>query len=192
MDMNESVAQIIWAVVGLAIGAVTTWVLAKARQRDALAAAAATAAQAATALQMELSIARERASRVPDLERELAATVQTLNGANERKAALESEILRLPEMESRHAQAADALAQAAGAAVELRESTSRLTAELAAERENLAALRSRFEETQARLEAQRTEANSLAVESRSCGIPWKANGTSRRRSSPSSSMPSKH
>jgi DNA recombination protein RmuC len=164
MDMNESVAQIIWAVVGLAIGAVITWVLAKARQRDALAAAAATAVQAATALQMELSIARERASRVPDLERELAATVQTLNGANERKAALESEILRLPEMESRHAQAADALAQAAGAAVELRESTSRLTAELAAERENLTALRSRFEETQARLEAQRTEANSLAVE----------------------------
>jgi hypothetical protein len=93
MDMSESVAQIIWAVVGLAIGAVITWVLANARQRDALAAAAATAALAATALQMELPIARERASRVPDLERELAATVQTLKGANERKAALESEIM---------------------------------------------------------------------------------------------------
>ena len=83
-----------------------------------------------------------------------------MNSANERKAALESEILRLPELESRHAPPS----QAAGAAVELRESTSRLTAELAAERENLAALRSRFEETQSRLETQRTEANSLAVE----------------------------
>jgi DNA recombination protein RmuC len=77
---------------------------------------------------------------------------------------LESEILRLPALESRHAQAADALAQAAGAAVELRESNSRLTAELAGERENRAALRSRFEESQLRLETQRTEANSLAVE----------------------------
>jgi DNA recombination protein RmuC len=164
MLMNEPVTPIILAVVALVIGAAISWVVASARARSATAAATTSALQASTALQIELSSARERASRVQELERELGAAIQTLNSANERKATLESEILRLPEMESRHAQAADALARAAGAAVELRESSSRLTAELAAERENLAALRSRFEETQARLEAQRTEANSLAVE----------------------------
>ena len=155
--MNEPLSPIIFAGVALMIGAAISWVVASARARAASAAAAGFALEASTALQIELSSAREKASRVPELERELASTIQTLNSANERKAALESEILRLPELESRHA-------QAAGAAVELRESTSRLTAELAAERENLAGLRSRFEETQSRLEAQRTEANSLAVE----------------------------
>jgi DNA recombination protein RmuC len=164
MLMNEPLSSVILAVVALMIGAAVSWVLANARARASSAAAAGVALQASTALQIELSSARVKASRVPELERELAATIQTLNSANERKAALESEILRLPEMESRHAHAADALAQAASVAVELRESTSRLTAELAAERENLAALQSRFEETQSRLETQRTEANSLAVE----------------------------
>jgi len=87
-----------------------------------------------------------------------------LNSTNERKAALESEVLRVPELESRHGQVADALARAAGAAVELRESNSRLSAELTAEQENLSALRSRFEETQTRLETQQRQANSLVVQ----------------------------
>jgi DNA recombination protein RmuC len=164
MLMNEPLTPIILAVVALLIGAAISWVVASARARSASAAATTSALQASTALQIELSSARAKASRVPELERELAATIQTLNGANERKAALESEVLRLPELESRHGQAADALAQAAGAAVELRESNSRLSAELAAEQENLSALRSRFEETQTRLETQQRQANSLAVQ----------------------------
>jgi DNA recombination protein RmuC len=162
--MSESLSPIILAIVALMIGAAVSWIVASARARAATATATASALQASTALQIELSSAREKASRVLELERELAAAIQTLNAANERRAALESEILRLPDLERRLARTADALAQAAGAAVELRESSSRLTAELAGERENLAALRSRFEETQARLDAQRTEANSLAVE----------------------------
>src|SRR5271167_756730 len=162
--MNEPGPQITWLLLALAAGAAISWVIARARQREALATAAADALKTSAALQVELSATRERASRVSELERELAATAQTLGSANERKAALESEILRLPEMESRQTQATDALAQAARGAVELRESMSRLTAELAAERENLAALRSRLEQTQARLEAQTITANSLAVE----------------------------
>jgi len=162
--MNEPGPQITWQLLALAAGAAISWVIARARQREALATAAADALKTSAALQVELSATRERASRVSELERELAATAQTLGSANERKAALESEILRLPEMESRQTQATDALAQAARGAVELRESMSRLTAELAAERENLAALRSRLEQTQARLEAQTITANSLAVE----------------------------
>jgi DNA recombination protein RmuC len=159
--MNESV---LWTVVGLAIGAVTTWALARARQREALAAAAATAAQAATALQVELSAARERASRVPDLERELAVAVQTLNSANERKAALESEILRLPELETRRALTAEALEQVTASAADLRELSGRQAAELSAERENLTSLRSRMEDIQTRLEAKSAETGALSVE----------------------------
>jgi DNA recombination protein RmuC len=162
--MNVSLPQILWAVLGLVAGAALSWVLAKARQREALAAATANALQASTALQIELSSACERASRVPGLERELAATVLSLNGANERKAALESEISRLPEMEARHARATDALAQAADAAVDLRESNSRLNAELAAERDNLGLLRSRLEEAQSRFEAKSAEASARSVE----------------------------
>ena len=162
--MHESLSSIILAVVALMIGAAIGWLVAGARARATSAAAAASALQASTGLQIELASAREKASRVLELERELAATIHTLNGANERRATLESEVLRLPEMERRHAQATDALAQAAGAAAELRESSSRLTAELAAERENLVACRLRYEETQSRLETQRMEANSLAVE----------------------------
>jgi DNA recombination protein RmuC len=162
--MNVSLPQILWAVLGLVTGAALSWVLAKSRQREALAAAAATALQASTALQIELSSACERASRVPGLERELAATVLSLNGANERKATLESEISRLPELETRFGRTTDALAQAAGTAVDLLESNRRLNAELVAERHNLAVLQSRLEEVQSRFEAKSVEAGALSVE----------------------------
>jgi DNA recombination protein RmuC len=157
-------SPVLWIMLGLIVGAGVSWLLAQARQRELLAAAASEASKASTALQVELSATKERASRAADLERELAAALQSLNSANERKAALESEVLRLPELESRHGQTADALAQAAGAAVVLRESNSRLSAELAAEQENLSALRLQFEEAQTRLETQQRQANSLAVQ----------------------------
>jgi len=121
-------------------------------------------AQASTVLQMELSTVRERASRVPDLEREINAAMQTLNSANERKAALESEILRLPELENRRAQTAEALEVAARTAADLRELSGRQAAELSAERENLASFRSRFEEIHTRFESKSAEAGALAVE----------------------------
>jgi DNA recombination protein RmuC len=157
--MNEPASQIIWAVLGLVIGAAISWVFARAREQQAVAAASAAAAQASTGLQIELSSARERASRVPDLESQLAANAQALNVANERKAALESEILRLPELERRRAQATEALEQAARTSADFRDLSSRLSAELAAERDNLASLRSRSEETNLRFEAKTAEAS---------------------------------
>jgi DNA recombination protein RmuC len=162
--MNALTSPFIYALLGVVAGAIVSWILVRSQRREALAAAAQDALRASTAFQVELSAARERASRVPELERELGLATQSLNAANERKAALESAALRLPELEARHEQAITALAQAASAAVDLRESNSRITAELSAERDNLAALRTRFEETQSRLEVQRTTANSLAVE----------------------------
>jgi DNA recombination protein RmuC len=73
--MNEPVSQIIWATLGLAIGAFISWRLTRASQREAMAAAAAAALRATTALQIELSSARERASRLPELERNLERKV---------------------------------------------------------------------------------------------------------------------
>jgi DNA recombination protein RmuC len=101
---------------------------------------------------------------VPELERKLAATQQALSNAIERKAALESDLSRLPELEARRAQAAAALEEASRAGSDLRASESRLTAELAAERDNLASLRGQWDELRARFNGKGTEANALSVE----------------------------
>ena len=79
-------------------------------------------------------------------------------------SSLRERASRIPDLELRHQQAIDALAESAGAAVTLREASSRLTAELAGERDKHAALRLRVEETEARLEAERTQARTLGVE----------------------------
>jgi DNA recombination protein RmuC len=162
--MNQPVFPILWALGGLIIGALISWVLAKSRRREALSAAEAHSLQAATTLQIELSSVREKASRVPELERELSAAQQALNSANERKAALESDLSRLPELEARRAQAVTAFEEASRAGSDLRGSVSRLTAELAAERDNLASLHGQWEELRTRFDGKCTEANALTVE----------------------------
>jgi DNA recombination protein RmuC len=159
--MNES---IIWAALGLLAGAAISWVLSRSRQRQALSEAAAAALEASTQLQVEVSILKERASRIPELEGLLATSVQTLNAANERKAKLESEILRLPELETRRALTADALEQVTAAAADLRTLSARQTAELSAERENLVSYRSRLEDLQRRFDSKSAEASALAIE----------------------------
>jgi len=87
------------------VGALVSWLLASARFRVAQSAAAHAAAQASLPLQVELSSAKERASRVPDLESRLSGATQALNQANERKAALQTEVSRLPELEARRSHA---------------------------------------------------------------------------------------
>jgi sensor histidine kinase regulating citrate/malate metabolism len=63
--MNEAMPQILWAVLGLVIGATVSWLLARSRQRQTLAEAAAAALQVSTQLQVEMSSLKERASRIP-------------------------------------------------------------------------------------------------------------------------------
>jgi DNA recombination protein RmuC len=65
------VLEVAWAFVGVAIGALLSWLLERARRREALATAAHLAGQAATQLQVELSTARERANRLPELQSRL-------------------------------------------------------------------------------------------------------------------------
>jgi DNA recombination protein RmuC len=72
--MYEAAPPIAWAVLGLAVGAIIVWLLARARHREALAAANSAAMRASTELQVELSAARERAARLPELEARFEAT----------------------------------------------------------------------------------------------------------------------
>jgi DNA recombination protein RmuC len=162
--MDDRLFPILWGVLGIAVGAAISWVLGRARQRDAVSSAAATALQASTQLQIELSSAKERASRVPDIERNLATSLQALNTANERKAALESEIQRIPDLEKRRALAVEELDEVSRSSADLRERVGRLAAELTADRDTLAALRVDFHDTKSRYERKADEAASLAIE----------------------------
>jgi DNA recombination protein RmuC len=82
--MNESV---LWAILGLATGAALSWLLARARQREALGAAANAALQASTQLQVELSATRERLARLPELEARHREELGTLRSLHEESLA---------------------------------------------------------------------------------------------------------
>jgi DNA recombination protein RmuC len=84
--MNE-VPQILSAMLGLVIGAVISWLLVRTRHREALAAVTTTASQASTQLQIELSAARERASRLPELEAALRSLSEEAQSRLQAKSA---------------------------------------------------------------------------------------------------------
>jgi DNA recombination protein RmuC len=161
--MDDRFSPLLWALLGIALGAGITWMIARARQREALSVAAAAALQTSSQLQIELSTTRERVSRLPALERELAGSLQALNAANERKAALESELQRLPDLEQRRASAAEGLADATKVSADLRERVGKLAAELAGDREVLAAVRAALLEAQSRYDRKADETASLAI-----------------------------
>jgi DNA recombination protein RmuC len=102
--MNAPLLAILCVLVGLTLGALASWLIAAGKHRQAQLSAADGAHQASLTLQVELSSAKERASRVSDLEGRLNAVTQSLNQSNERKASLEAEMSRLPELEARRAE----------------------------------------------------------------------------------------
>jgi DNA recombination protein RmuC len=159
--MNEY--SILYTVVGFVSGAVIAWLIARSRASQALAEAAATTLEASSLLQIELSSFKERASRVPDLEGKLEECVQHLNAANERKATLESEVLRAPEIDAARVRALEQLDAASRLTATLREHVSKLSAELSADRDTLGALREELIDTKSHLAAKVDEAASQAV-----------------------------
>jgi DNA recombination protein RmuC len=161
MHMNES---IIWAVLGLLAGAAISWVLSRSRQRQALAEAAAAALEASTQLQVEASTLKERASRIPDLERDLTASGHALNAASERKATLEAEIARLPDLEKDRVRILEELESASKLTTSLREQVSRLTAELTADRDVLSSLKFELQTVKSQLQHKVDEAASQSIE----------------------------
>jgi DNA recombination protein RmuC len=162
--MNQLLPEIVWAVLGLLIGAAVSWTLARSRQRQALAEAAAEALTTSTQLQVEMSSLKERASRIPELESNLAASVHSLNVANERKATLESEVQRLPELERVRLQVQEDLDESLRSTVTLKEQVSRLTAESVADRESLGSLRSELQAVKLELQEEAETAASQSIE----------------------------
>jgi DNA recombination protein RmuC len=163
-EMNQLLPEIVWAVLGLLIGAAVSWVLARSRQLQALAEAAAEALTVSTQLQVEMSSLKERASRIPELEANLAASVQSLNAVNERKATLESEVQRLPEIERIRLQVQEELDASLRSTVTLKEQVSRLTAESVADRESLVSLRSELQAVKLELQEKAETAASQSIE----------------------------
>ena len=140
----NALPEILCSVVGLIVGALVSWLIAGARHRGSQTTAADSASQASLALQVELSSAKERASRVPDLESRLIAANQALNQANERKAALEADAQRLPELEARRLDAQTRLqaksAEVSALAVEVAQLKNSLDGERSVSQEKLALL----------------------------------------------------
>ena len=102
---------------------------------------------------------------VADLTHQLAASTEALNVANERKAGLEEQALRLPGLEEK-LRAADVLIESLTAQLAaVRESTSgaisKLTAEVRAEREALALARDELTATKGAFERSSDEVNRL-------------------------------
>jgi hypothetical protein len=83
---------------------------------------------------------------------QLAASVQSLNAANERKATLESEVQRLPELEKSRVEVQDELNATLRSTMTLKERVSRLSAELTADRDALGSLRSEFQAVKSELQ----------------------------------------
>jgi DNA recombination protein RmuC len=155
--------SLLFAVLGFVSGAVITWIIGRSRARETLAEAAAASLQISSQLQIELSLFKERASRVPELEEKLRENVQSLSAANERRAALESEALRLPEMHTARLRALEDLEASSRLTATLREQVSKLTAELTADRDTLGALREELRDVKSQLTAKVDEAATQAV-----------------------------
>jgi len=136
--------QLLSAAVALAAGVVITWLVVRSQQRKILIQSSVSALQVPALLQWELSTLKGRASRIPQLESALAASVEALNAANERKAMLEADVQRLQELERARASAAVGLVTSSRMTPALRERVGRLGAELTADRAALAAIAIRF------------------------------------------------
>jgi hypothetical protein len=136
--------QLLSAASTLVAGVVITWLVTRSHQRKSLIQSAVSALQVPALLQWELSTLRGRASRIPQLESALAASVEALNAANERKALLEAEVQRLLELERARASAVLELVTSSRTTPALRERVNRLGAALTADRAALAAIAIRF------------------------------------------------
>jgi len=84
--------RLVLVLIGLALGAGISWILVRARMKESLASCEAGALQASTLLQVELSAAKERAVRVPTLERDLLAATQLIADLRQQTGRLAAEL----------------------------------------------------------------------------------------------------
>jgi DNA repair exonuclease SbcCD ATPase subunit len=105
IKMQGMIVSAVLAALSLAFGALIGWLLMRSKISAAVAAAVAAAETEGThALELsrlEISSLREQCNRIPGLERSLAEVSGRLNESNERRAALEAEGRRIPELIAR-------------------------------------------------------------------------------------------
>lgn len=99
-----------------------------------------------------------------EAESKLASTSTSLQLSNERRAALEAEVPRIPIIEAKLSETERVLAEALQQAADLREVSGRINAELKAEREALDSLRSELQSEKGTREQAQTKVNSLTTE----------------------------
>ena len=78
--------------IGLTLGAGISWILVRARMKESLASCQAAALQASTLLQVELAAAKERAVRVPTLERDFLTATQLIADLRQQTGRLTAEL----------------------------------------------------------------------------------------------------
>jgi DNA recombination protein RmuC len=84
--------RLVVVVIGLVLGAGLCWILVRARMKESLASCEAAALQASTLLQVELSATKERAVRVPTLERDFLAATQLIADLRQQTGRLAAEL----------------------------------------------------------------------------------------------------
>jgi DNA recombination protein RmuC len=99
--MQGMIVPAVAAALCLGVGALICWVIMRSGISAAVAAAETQGTHALELARMEIASLREQSNRIPGLENSLAEVSGRLNESNEKKAALEAEGRRIPELNAR-------------------------------------------------------------------------------------------
>ena len=152
------------ATICLLVGGLLCWFAVRRRQAPTTPDGQENALQGLQTAQIELAAANERASRLPQLETDLADAIRSLNESNARKASLETETRRIPELNAKVLELEKVIAETASQTADLREQSGRMNAELNAEREQLSLMRTELEAVRASDAELRTQLSTRTAE----------------------------
>ena len=166
--MDNQLLAFATAGIGLVLGILITWLLARGRIAGAT-------EQGRSELAVDLAMATERA-RAADVELGKLTTAHeavkaqanewrdALDQARDDLAKLNERASRIPALDAKLTELEGALTEAHQQAADIREASGRITAELKAERETLSALRTDWGAEKAQREQAETQVNSLTTE----------------------------
>jgi DNA recombination protein RmuC len=149
--MPDMIITVAICLLCIGVGAAACWFVVRGKIVAAVALANAQGAHALELANVEAASLKAQSARIPQLEASLLEASASLASANQRNAALEAEVQRIPELTGRisghERSAVDAQTQTAN----LRQQIGAATSELRSERESIALLRNELEgERQAR------------------------------------------
>ena len=121
-------------------------------------------AEKSQSLQSASARLAETEQTLANAQQTLTTTTNSLQQANERKATLESEVTRIPALETKLAESERMLQDTGKQAADLREDSGRVQAELKAERDVLTALRAQYESEKSLRELAEAQVSKLKSE----------------------------